>query len=150
MKKLSGRIIYSPSDLVRYAQSPFSSWMDRYYLENRDAVTPDQETDDQKLIARTGDQHEHAVLEEFKLSVASLVEIVKDDATAAHLETIAAIQAHAPIIYQALALPTSSSSMRRDDIRYGIRSLPSLSIPRSSSGRTVASSQASRGASDQG
>jgi uncharacterized protein len=75
--------------------------MDRYYLENRDAVTPDQETDDQKLIARTGDQHEHAVLEEFKLSVASLVEIVKDDATAAHLETIAAIQAHAPIIYQA-------------------------------------------------
>ena len=75
--------------------------MDRYYLENRNAVTPDQETEDQKLIARTGDQHEHAVLEEFKSSVASLVEIAKDDATAAHLETIAAIQAHAPIIYQA-------------------------------------------------
>ena len=48
--------------------------MDRYYLENRDAVMPDQETEDQKPIARTGDQHEHAVLNEFKSSVASLVE----------------------------------------------------------------------------
>ena len=74
MKKLSGRIIYSPSDLVRYAQSPFASWMDRYYLEHHDALKPDQETEDQKLIARTGDQHEHAVLKEFKSSVASLVE----------------------------------------------------------------------------
>ena len=75
--------------------------MDRYYLENRDAVTPDQETEDQKLIARPGDQHELAVLNEFKSSVASLAEIAKDDATAAHLETIAAIQARASIIYQA-------------------------------------------------
>jgi uncharacterized protein len=75
--------------------------MDRYYLENHNAVTPDQETEDQKLIARTGDQHERAVLEEFKLSVPALLEISKDDTAAAHLETIAAIKARAPIIYQA-------------------------------------------------
>ena len=74
MKRHGNQIIYSPSDLVRYAQSPFTSWMDRYYLENRDAVAPNQETEDHKLIARTGDQHEHAVLKEFKSSVASLVE----------------------------------------------------------------------------
>jgi uncharacterized protein len=101
MKRHSGQIIYSPSDLVRYANSPFASWMDRYYLENLDAITPDKETEDQKLIARTGDQHERAVLEEFKLSVPTLVEISKDDTAAAHLETIAAIKARAPIIYQA-------------------------------------------------
>lgn len=101
MNRHSGKIIYSPSDLVRYANSPFASWMDRYYLENHNAVTPDQETEDQKLIARTGDEHERAVLEEFKLSVAELVEISKDDTVAAHLETISAIKARAPIIYQA-------------------------------------------------
>ena len=131
MKRQGTHIIYSPSDLVRYAQSPFASWMDRYYLEHRDAITPDQEAEDQKLIAQTGDQHERAVLEEFKSSVPELMEIPKDDAATAHLETIAAIKAQAPIIYQAAledrefaALPTSSSSMRRDDIRYGIQSLP--------------------------
>ena len=66
MKRQESHIIYSPSDLVRFAQSPFASWMDRYYLEHRNALTPDQETEDQKLIARTGDQHECAVLEDFK------------------------------------------------------------------------------------
>jgi uncharacterized protein len=63
MKRQGSDIIYSPSDLVRYAQSPFASWMDRYYLEHRDALAPDQQTEDQILIARTGDQHECAVLE---------------------------------------------------------------------------------------
>jgi hypothetical protein len=37
MKRHGSQIIYSPSDLVRYAQSPFASWMDRYYLENRNS-----------------------------------------------------------------------------------------------------------------
>jgi uncharacterized protein len=100
MKRHGSDIIYSPSDLIRYAQSPFASWMDRYYLEYRDALAPDQETEDQKLIARTGDQHECAVLEEFKSSVPDLVEILKDDA-AAHQDTIEAIKAQVPIIYQA-------------------------------------------------
>jgi hypothetical protein len=38
----------------------------------------------QKLIARTGDEHERAVLEEFKLSVAGLVQISRGDTAAAH------------------------------------------------------------------
>ena len=101
MKTHSSKIIYSPSDLVRFVNSPFASWMDRYHLENHDEVTPDQESEDQKLIARTGDQHERAVLEEFKGSKAGLVEISRDDARAAQMETISAIGAHTPIIYQA-------------------------------------------------
>jgi len=101
MKRQGALIIYSPSDLVRYAQSPFASWMDRYYLERHDALTPDRETEDQKLIAQTGDQHEGAVLGEFKSSVPELVEIPKDDAAVALLETIAAIKSKVPIIYQA-------------------------------------------------
>lgn len=66
MKKHSGQLIYSPSDLIRYLSSPFASWMDRYYLENPEEVVPDEETDDQKSFAETGNRHELAVLSEFK------------------------------------------------------------------------------------
>ena len=53
-KTYSGDLIYSPSDLVRYIGSPFASWMDRYYLENPDAVSPDEESEDERLVAETG------------------------------------------------------------------------------------------------
>ena len=101
MKKHSGKIIYSPTDLVRYLASPFSSWMDHYYLDNPDVIHPDKETEDEKLIAQTGDQHEYAVLDEFKASDANLVEIPKDDPVIAKTRTLSAISAKAPIIYQA-------------------------------------------------
>ncbi len=75
--------------------------MDRYYLENPKAVSPDEESEDQKLIARTGDEHERMILEEFKAAEPGLVEISKKDVAAAREATIAAIKAKAPIIYQA-------------------------------------------------
>lgn len=79
MKKHSGQLMYSPSDLVRYLKSPFASWMERYYLENPGAVIPDEETEDERLIAQTGNQHERAVLDELRLSHADLVEVPNND-----------------------------------------------------------------------
>src|SRR5258708_27933893 len=101
MKKSQDRIIYYPSDLIRYVGSSFASWMDRYYLENPDAFTPDEETEEQKLIAETGNEHERVVLEEFKATGLKVVEIQKADSTAAQVMTLAAIKAKTPIIYQA-------------------------------------------------
>lgn len=101
MRKHSGQILYSPSDLITYFSSPFSSWMDRYFLENPSAVTPDEKTEDEKLIAQTGDQHERTILEEFKASTAGLVEVPKNDLAAARAKTISAINSKAPIVYQA-------------------------------------------------
>jgi uncharacterized protein len=101
MKKRSSKLLYSPSDLIRYLASPFASWMDRYYLENHGAITPDEETEDEKLIAQTGDQHERAMLDEFKSSVVNLVEVPKDDPVVARTKTLSAINAKALIIYQA-------------------------------------------------
>ena len=101
MRKRSDRLIYSPSDLVLYLKSPFASWMDRYYLENSGAVTPDEETEDAKLIAETGNQHECAVLNEFRSSTPKLVEVIKADFDTARVETRSAIKSKAPIIYQA-------------------------------------------------
>ena len=50
MKKESGAIIYSPSDLIRYLMSPFAPWLDRYNLENPGAITPDQETKEEIVL----------------------------------------------------------------------------------------------------
>jgi len=99
MKKNAGQLLFSPSDLNRYVASPFASWMDRYYLENRNAVKPDAESADQKLIAQTGDQHESAVLTEFKDSGVGLVEV--SQGANARQATIQAIADKAPVIYQA-------------------------------------------------
>ena len=100
-KDLSGRLVFSPSDLVRHLGSPFASWMDRYALENPGAVTPDEETEDVHLIAQTGAQHERAVLAEFKSSSLTLVEISTNDPVLARAQTQSTIHAKVAIIYQA-------------------------------------------------
>jgi uncharacterized protein len=101
MKKECGAVIYSPSNLIRYLASPFASWLDRYYLENHGAITPDEETEEEKLLSRTGDEHEQSILSGYKTSKRGLVEIAKDDFEAAQTATLTAIKNKVPIIYQA-------------------------------------------------
>src|SRR5207244_13238789 len=102
MKKGASTIIYSPSDLIRYLASPFASWLDRYYLENPGALTPDDQTKEQELLSKTGDEHERSILTGYKAAGSVLVEIAKDENNfaAAHKATLAAIDDKAAIIYQ--------------------------------------------------
>src|SRR5213595_1609781 len=100
MEKESDSIIYSPSDLIRYLASPFASWLDRYHLENPDAIAPDKQTEEEELLSRTGDEHEQSILTGYKAST-SVIEIPKGSFATAHAGTLAAIRNNAPIIYQA-------------------------------------------------
>jgi predicted RecB family nuclease len=100
MKKESDSIIYSPSDLIRYLASPFASWLDRYNLENPGKIKPDEETEEQTLLSRTGDEHEQSILTSYKAST-SVIEIPKGNFATAHAATLAAIKDKTPIIYQA-------------------------------------------------
>jgi uncharacterized protein len=100
MRKSSGIVIYSPSDLIAYLASPFASWMDRLYLENKELATPDEETEDQLLVARTGDEHEQAVLAELKASGETIAEIERKDFNDAVQKTKAAIGSRVKIVYQ--------------------------------------------------
>jgi uncharacterized protein len=93
-------LIYSPSDLVRYLESPFASWMDRHHLENPGQLTPDAQSEDMKLIAESGNVHESVVLKEWKINVPSLVEIHDRNLDQAHRLTLEAIAKKAPVIYQ--------------------------------------------------
>lgn len=74
--------------------------MERYHLENPIVVKPDEPSEDEKLIAQTGDEHERVVLGELKLVTPQLVEIPKDNFSEALVRTRAAIEAKSPIIFQ--------------------------------------------------
>lgn len=100
MQMRSGGIIYSPSDLITFVKSPFAAWMDRHFLENPGALARDEPTEDQKLVAQTGDQHERSVLAELKKSD-PVVEIGRENFETALKAARTAIGARAPIIYQA-------------------------------------------------
>jgi predicted RecB family nuclease len=101
MRKLSNTVIYSPSDLIAYLASPFSSWLDRCYLEDSKSIVPDEESEDQKLLAHTGDEHEASVLTELTTATPDLVRIPKEDFEEARTRTLLAIEGNAPIIFQA-------------------------------------------------
>ncbi|BCA56413.1 hypothetical protein W02_35530 [Nitrospira sp. KM1] len=102
MKKSStGQLQYSPSDLMTYLASPFASWMDRYHLECPGSITPDELTEDDKLIARTGAEHERAVLGDMRTAGRAIVEVSTRNFAQAQAQTRSAVTAEAPVIYQA-------------------------------------------------
>src|SRR5580698_9177165 len=101
MKYEGSRLVCSPTDLIRYLASPFASWMDRYRLENPSEVVPDQPTEDQRLIAQTGNQHEQDTLAGFRASTPGLVEIGGVGFEEAERRSLLARQERAPVIYQA-------------------------------------------------
>lgn len=61
----SGKVIYSPSDLMVFMESEYESMMDRHYFENPDACEPDTQTETNALLSRRGDEHEKQVLADF-------------------------------------------------------------------------------------
>jgi uncharacterized protein len=100
MKRTENGIVYSPSDLIQFVKSPFASWMQRHFLE-AGAPAPDVQSDEEKLVASMGDEHEAAVLKQYREAGIDLATIPKKDADAAVELTRQAIQAKKPIVYQA-------------------------------------------------
>ncbi|MBX9687854.1 MAG: TM0106 family RecB-like putative nuclease [Candidatus Obscuribacterales bacterium] len=103
MQKKASSIIYSPSDLITFMADPFSSWMDRRYLENPEGLNPDEVDENAVLIQKHGIKHEIEFLQELKNSGADLCSI-----EARHEEgleqTINAMKAGREIIYQGYLL----------------------------------------------
>jgi predicted RecB family nuclease len=64
MRKLQGNLIFSPSDLITFMESDYASWMDRFHLEFQDAVQPDQDTPEDRILQAKGAEHERAFLRE--------------------------------------------------------------------------------------
>ena len=102
MRRLHDEILFSPSDIARFVESPFSIWMDRYALDHPGEIDRDAESDAAALLKRAGREHERRVLEKFRKQGRQIVVIDDvgslEDRIAA---TQAAIEAGAEVIHQA-------------------------------------------------
>ena len=104
-----GTLRYSPRDLVAYLEGDFAAWCERMLAERgrtRGAgsaelewATPDED-DESALAARKGEEYEHRYLVRLREREPGLIEIARKD-PAGHERTLAAMEAGAPVIYQA-------------------------------------------------
>jgi len=101
----SDQIIYSPSDLKLYMDSPFASWMEHLALTSPELLPSSDEEDElMTLLQSKGEQHEQAILNSFLERDLTVVQITRSPN--ALNNTIAAMQSGADIIYQAaLSVP---------------------------------------------
>jgi predicted RecB family nuclease len=105
-----GTFRFSPRDLVAYLEGDFSAWCERTQAERGLAggagsaelawVTPDEGDQEAELAARMGDAHERRYLERVRTQYPTIVELDRADPEGP-LRTLAAMDAGAPVIYQA-------------------------------------------------
>jgi uncharacterized protein len=99
MKKVNQQIIFSPSDLINYMDSPFASFMDRLVLENPGLHIPDTPGDAVVLLQQKGIEHEMQFLERLRLQDEDVCEIA-EGAPDARDQTLQALHDGRGIIYQ--------------------------------------------------
>ena len=98
MRRIQDRYLYSPSDLINFMQSEFITWMDRYYLDFPDAVTPDQPTEEQRLIQQAGIEHETDFLQQLRADGRDVCDVSADQESS--VATLRAMREGRNIIYQ--------------------------------------------------
>jgi predicted RecB family nuclease len=108
MQKVDSEIVYSPTDLTTFVDSPFASWMTRCGLEQPDRL-PRADVPDalMTLLAERGITHEQTHLAKLHAAGQCVCEIpVKGTPQARAEATLRAMQEGVDIIYQAfLVLP---------------------------------------------
>jgi uncharacterized protein len=108
MQKIEHELIFSPTDLTTFVDSPFASWMARAELEDRSAAAPRDEPDGlMNLLGERGIEHERAKLDQFRSDGLTILEVPTGGTPGDRLAaTEAALHSGADVIYQAyLALP---------------------------------------------
>ncbi len=97
----NGIYTYSPSDLITFLESPFASWMDHYYQLDKSRVTPDEDSEEKKIVAQKGDAHEQEILQEMLAGGLALLQIERTDADEALKRTMNAFETGEQGIFQA-------------------------------------------------
>lgn len=98
MPKINKNKHYTPSDLIRFLESPFATWMDRFAIEFPHlAATKDQQDTLAKTLQERGLMHELQIEESFKKKGLSYVKINTRDPNA----TLLAMKQGIDVIAQA-------------------------------------------------
>ncbi|MBK9144991.1 MAG: TM0106 family RecB-like putative nuclease [Candidatus Melainabacteria bacterium] len=100
-QKGDSRIIFSPSDLCRFLESEFVSFMDRLYLERPEGLIRDQDSGTDRLLQERGIEHEKQFLDRLKARGLTVVEISGSGFEDRFAGTLKAMKEGAAIIYQA-------------------------------------------------
>ena len=106
MQRVAGQLLFSPSDLVEFLESPFASWMSRCALD-RPELRPGRDPADASalpgadaLLKRRGLEHERRVLEGLCAAGRDVLEL-DPNAAGARQQTLDALRAGREVIYQA-------------------------------------------------
>ncbi len=100
MRKANNQLVFSPSDLITYMESPFDSWMERYCLEFPGQIQPDEKDESHAILAKHGDTHELSFLNHLKSQGIDVAEIDGSCSEEARLATIKALQDGREIVFQ--------------------------------------------------
>jgi predicted RecB family nuclease len=101
MHKKNNRLVFSPSDLTVYIDSPFDSWMDRHDKEFPGEFVADETDANTKILQTHGDKHEKAFLQALKDRALDVFEIT-GYGDQSQQETRAEIQRGHEVIFQAV------------------------------------------------
>src|SRR5262249_30297912 len=72
VRNRNGHIVYSPSDLLVFFESPFASWMDRQLASISNAPHPDRKDTEAELWGSRGHAHERIVLARLRAEVGDI------------------------------------------------------------------------------
>lgn len=103
-KTESSELVFSPSDLVLFMQSPFASWMERYALDRPDEAKQLRDPVDpmMALLAEKGNVHETEYLGHLKQKFGiDRVATIERDQNTASTKTLEAMQQGFDVIFQA-------------------------------------------------
>ncbi|HMB70761.1 MAG TPA: helicase, partial [bacterium] len=66
MRLVAHQATFAPTDLARFSENPYVTWMERLHLEQPGRVTPDEDSDELRIIAGLGLEHERAFLDRLR------------------------------------------------------------------------------------
>ncbi|WP_131775173.1 TM0106 family RecB-like putative nuclease [Legionella cincinnatiensis] len=96
----SNQIVFSPSDLTQFMDSPFASWMDHLAITNPELLPPADENNELlSVLHDMGNQHESEVLAAFEARGLTITNLRKR--TDSYDATIDAMKNGIDVIYQA-------------------------------------------------
>jgi len=99
MQKVAGKLIFSPTDLTTFQESPFASWMDRYVIEFPEKASQKDPVDPLlKKLAEKGYKHEDLTEQSFVDEGLSVHSMTRDSTVS---DTLLAMQTGYDVIAQA-------------------------------------------------
>ncbi|MBF0442717.1 MAG: TM0106 family RecB-like putative nuclease, partial [Oligoflexales bacterium] len=103
MQKRNGKIVFSPSDIVQFHESPFATWAEKMALDDEKIASKRMVDEMVEVMRREGNIHEKNVMDHISANGKKLVTINrKMEADCAHKETLKYMEKGEEMIQQAL------------------------------------------------